>query len=319
MNQTPPSQPDAMARLSRAVLVAAALLALAAVAIALNRDRDASPPAAPAGSGAAASGQQAPDVDAMIAGLEARLKQKPDDAEGWRMLGWAFFETGRYGESASAYARATQIDPSKAEYWSSLGEARVLAGPGNVPAPAREAFARALNIDARDPRARYFTAVAKDLDGDHAGAVRDWLALLADTPAGAPWEQDVIRVVRQVGEKHGIEVESRLAQRKPAAMAGGAAIASSAIPGPDRAQMQAAAQLPPGQQQAMVQQMVDGLEAKLKANPAQPERWIMLMRSRMTLGQPAQAARALRQGVAANPGATAQLEEAAQALGVPGA
>ena len=97
----------------------------------------------------------------MISRLEARLKQDPNNAEGWRMLGWAFFETGRYAESATAYRRATQLEPKNADHWSYLGEALVLAGPGDVPSDALAAFNRAIALDAKDPRSRYFLAVAE--------------------------------------------------------------------------------------------------------------------------------------------------------------
>src|SRR3546814_14015222 len=73
-------------------------------------------------------------------------------------------------------------------------------------------------------------------------------------------------------------------------------VAARAIPGPSRADMEAASQLPKGQQDAMIEGMVSGLEAKLKANPADVDRWIMLMRSRMTLGETSKAAQALKDG-----------------------
>src|SRR3546814_13264792 len=85
-------------------------------------------------------------------------------------------------------------------------------------------------------------------------------------------------------------------------------VAARAIPGPSRADMEAASQLPKGQQDAMIEGMVSGLEAKLKADPANVDRWIMLMRSRMTLGETAKAAQALKDGIAANPGAAARLK-----------
>ncbi len=96
-------------------------------------------------------------------------------------------------------------------------------------------------------------------------------------------------------------------------------VAARAIPGPSRADMEAASQLPKGQQDAMIAGMVDGLEAKLKANPADVDRWIMLMRSRMTLGETAKAAQALKDALAANPGAAQLLNAQARMLGVPGA
>src|SRR3546814_8469060 len=76
---------------------------------------------------------------------------------------------------------------------------------------------------------------------------------------------------------------------------------------------------PEGQQDARIEGIVSGLEAKLKANPADVDRWIMLMRSRMTLGETSKAAQALKGGIAANPGAAGRLKAQAQLLGVPGA
>ena len=68
---------------------------------------------------------------------------------------------------------------------------------------------------------------------------------------------------------------------------------------------------------AMVEGMVASVEAKLRADPSDLGRWEMLMRSRMTLNQPAQAAAALKSAIAANPAARARLEAAAASLGVP--
>ena len=296
--------------LARILLILAALIALAAVGIAVWKGQTAAAPEA------AAAAEPQPDVDTMISRLEARLRENPKDAEGWRMLGWAFFETGRFAESATAYRRAASLDPRNADYWSSLGEALVLAGSGDVPLDAAKAFDTAITLDPEDPRARYFLAVRKDIAGDDEGAIADWLALLADTPAGAPWEADLRRTIEQVAAREKIDVAARLAAIRPAAPA--RSTASAAIPGPTREQMSAASQLPPGQQEAMVRSMVDGLAAKLAANPRNPDGWIMLMRSRMTLGETRQATEDFRAAVAANPTARPELTAAAKELGVPG-
>jgi cytochrome c-type biogenesis protein CcmH len=263
-----------------------------------------------------------PEIGSSIAALEAKLKDKPDDAEGWRMLGWSLFETGKFAESSQAYARATQIDPKKAEYWSSLGEALVLAGKGDVGNDAKAAFVKANALDAKDPRARYFLAVAKDIGGDHKGAIDDWIALLSETPPGAPWEADVRRLVSEIGAKEKIEVASRLSAIRPSAPTGGAAIATAAIPGPSSQQMRAAAGMPKGQQDMMIQGMVDGLETKLKTNPANTNGWIMLMRSRMQLGETAKAGAALtsaRKALGSDQKSLGMINAAADELGIPGA
>ena len=300
--------------IARFALIGAALVALIAIGFAIGKRSPA--PTQPSAQVAAPAG----DISSAIATLEARLQAKPNDAEGWRMLGLAFFQSQKFGEAAQAYAKATQIDPGKAEYWSALGEARVLGGPGDKLVPdAKFAFEKAVAIDPKDPRARYFLGVGQDMAGDHKGAVNAWIALLGDTPPGAPWEADVRRVINMVATREKIEVRSRLAALKQPVNTGGAVIATAGIPGPTRDQMQSAAQLPKGQQDAMIDSMVNGLEAKLKANPSNENGWIMLMRSRVQLGQEAKASEALTGAKAAfanDAAAKGRIVEAATALGI---
>ena len=301
---------------ARIALIGAAVVAVVAISLSLRDNGIGSAPPA-------ANTAQAPqgDPNKAIADLEAKLKDNPNDAKGWQMLGWSLMQTEKFAEAGQAYARATQIDPKNSEYWSALGEARVLAGPGDVSAEAKTAFDKAIAIDPKDPRARYFVAVAQDIAGDHKGAIDAWLALLADTPSGAPWEADVRRLIADVGAKEKIEVASRLAAIRPAPPTGGAAVATAGIPGPTREQMQAGAQLPSGQQEAMIAGMVDGLETKLKANPKNESGWIMLMRSRVQLGEESKSAAALKNARAAYAGDAAALKrinEAAAELGIQG-
>jgi cytochrome c-type biogenesis protein CcmH len=64
--------------------------------------------------------------------------------------------------------------------------------------------------------------------------------------------------------------------------------------------------------------MVEGLETKLANNPKNVDGWIMLMRSRMTLGETAKAKAVLTKSVASNPESRSKLLKEAQILGVPG-
>ena len=315
--ETKPSGP----RGGRIALGAALVIALAAGGVAVWRNREAPPAAAPAP-------EAQPSVDDVIVKLEARLKTNPNDAEGWRMLGWSYYQTERYAEAATAMKRATVLDPKNPEYFSMLGEALVLAskdGDG-VPPDAAAAFDAALALDPKEPRARYFRAVRLDLDGKHQAALDEWFALLEDSPADAPWVTDVREVIAAVGKKHDIDVAAKLAAIGPAPAANGFRtsgqdIATAGIPGPTRDQIQAATALPKGTQDQMIQGMVDGLETKLKANPNNAAGWIMLMRSRVQLGEQKKAAEALQGGLAAfrNDGATSrQLREAAATLGIQG-
>ena len=308
---------------SRLLLIVAAAIAIIAILYAVTRGGSVTG-APPAPAATVADTTATADPQAVIRALQEQVGARPDDADGWQRLGQAYYLTERYADAERAYRRATTLKPADGSLWSALGEATVMASAHDpMPKPALDAFQKAYQLDRKDARARYFLAVARDLRGDHKGALDDWLTLLADTPAGAPWERDLRRTIEQVGKINAIDVAGRLAAVKPApaaapVMAAGDPVATGAIPGPSPEQMHAASALPAGAQDQMVQGMVGRLEGKLKADPGNVDGWIMLMRSRMTLGEAAKAGAARDAAVAANPGAAARIRDAAATLGVPG-
>ncbi len=160
-----------------------------------------------------------------------------------------------------------------------------------------EAFQAALALDPADPRARYFLALRKDQAGDRAGAMADWIALLKSAPPGAPWADQVRSYIQQLAAERHEDISGKL----PAAPTAPSDAAAS---------------------QPMVQGMVQGLDARLRAQPRDLQGWIMLMRARMVMKQPQAAGDAFRRGLEAfrdSPGDQAQLKTAAGQLGVPGA
>ncbi len=296
------------------ILIAAGVVAAASAAVAISRSGEEAAPAQAGPHGAVKPDQPVGTVEEKITELESKLKQQPNNPAGWRMLGWSYFETGDLMRSAGAYRKAAELEPKNAENWSSLGEALQSAST-DVSAEAATAFERARTLDPADPRARYFLAVQKDLKGQHEAAVTDWIALLKDTPPGAPWEADLRRTIQQVAEKNKIDIAGRM----PATSSGSSA-ATAAIPGPTREQMASASSIAPSQQSEMVKGMVERLAARLKSNPKDANGWMRLMRARMVLGDTDAAAQALRSGLAAFKGdaaAQAQLNSAADELGVP--
>ena len=80
---------------------------------------------------AAAADKPLPDVNTMIERLVTRLQTTPEDARGWRMLGWSYYNTGRLKEAASAYERALALDPDSAELKSAYAEAKAKASEGD--------------------------------------------------------------------------------------------------------------------------------------------------------------------------------------------
>jgi cytochrome c-type biogenesis protein CcmH len=177
-------------------------------------------------------------------------------------------------------------------------------------------FNAALAVAPRDPRARYYRGVRKDQNGDHKGAMEDWIVLLKSAPADAPWVAEVRGFVERTARERGEDISGRL----PPVPAPTPATATP--PGPSAADVAAASQMPQADQQAMIHGMVDKLAGELKQNPRDVDGWVRLMRARMVLGETNKAALALRdatKALADSPQQQATLRNQARALGVPGA
>jgi cytochrome c-type biogenesis protein CcmH len=256
------------------------------------------------------------DVASMIAGLENKLAQNPKDAEGWQMLGWSYLRTGRAEDAVKAYARAVALDPKNGDYLSAEGEAMAQAD-GRVSDAAADLFRRAASADPSDPRTQYFLAMYKDQEGDHAGAMADWIALIKSAPSDAPWLTEVRSYVENRAKEEGLDISKRLSAAPSASVP---STAASPAPGPTQAQIAAAGQMNAGDRQAMIAGMVDKLAAELKANPRDADGWVRLMRARMVLGEKDQAQAAYREArktFADAPPQLAALRQAAQSLSIP--
>lgn len=256
-------------------------------------------PAASADQAAAAGGSG--DVDQMINGLAAKLQQNPKDPEGWRMLGWSYFNRQRYQDSADAYGKAMALDPSNLDYRSSYAEALVQAAGGMVIPIAQATFDEVLKQDPKEFRARFYTALAREQAGDLTTALNQWISLSADAPKDAGWLVDVKARIDDLGKRTGRDVSQILASAGPAADAGGTAALDAKA------------------QQELVSGMIAKLAAKLEANPQDRDGWAMMIRSLKVQGDMAGAQAALSQAMKAfenDPSTRSQIAELAQSLGV---
>jgi cytochrome c-type biogenesis protein CcmH len=259
---------------------------------------------------------QLPDVETMIGRLAARLQSQPEDAEGWRMLGWSYFHLGQPLKAIEAYARAVSLQPQSSELKGAYGEALVAADGGSVTPRAAEAFQAALAIDAQNAKARYFLALGKAQAGNKQDALKEYLGLQGELQGDPQQEEAWVSQLREQTERLARELKVDLPP--PASLtADQDALPDRHRPTPEEiASIQA---LPADQQQKMIREMVEGLAKRLRERPIDEEGWVRLIRSRVVLGEQQAAREDLARALAAFAGdafAGARIAAAAKQLGV---
>jgi cytochrome c-type biogenesis protein CcmH len=263
-------------------------------------------------------------VEGMITKLQARLQANPKDAEGWRMLGWAQFNTQHFAASAEAYAKALELDPANVDYKSAYAESLVQSAEGVVTPKAQALIADVLAKDPKDYRSLFYDALAHEQAGDQNGALDRWMNLLAAAPTDANWRDDVKQRVINLGKATGRDVAAATtlpkldsaAPKKPLASAVPPTASAPQITEEQKAAVQA---LPAEDQLVMIKGMVAKLAEKLKANPVDPDGWIKLIRSYQVLNDGTAAKDALAQALTAfenDPVNKSKIVAAADELGV---
>jgi cytochrome c-type biogenesis protein CcmH len=233
-------------------------------------------------------------VDEMIDRVVQRLKRNPKDVEGWRVLGWSYFNTDRFEESSAAYAKAIELSPNNAELRSAYGEALVRAAAGNVTDEAKAVFERTLQLNPADSRAHFFIGLSKEQAGDKMSALNDWIAILNHGDSSEPWFADLTQRANKLGQDVGVDVSSLL-HRGNAETTGGVlgSLEKQQSAAPDAARkteptaedVRNAEAMAPTDRAAMIRGMVDRLVARLEETPNDVEGWIKLIRSRKILGE----------------------------------
>jgi cytochrome c-type biogenesis protein CcmH len=219
-------------------------------------------------------------VPELAAVLQRKVAERPDDPEGYRYLALAEGASQDMPEAVRALRRGLRIAPERADLWEMLGEALTAQSDGKVSDEATHAFRQALKLDPHSVGARFNLARIQVETGDVAGGVAAWKGLAAELPQGDPRRQAIEQAIAdQTG--------------RPAAPP---ALAPGQVPD--------------------INAMVEGLAARLKTSPDDPDGWVRLVRAYSVLGETAKRDAALqtaRARYAARPDILQALEAAAKA------
>jgi len=292
--------------------------------------------------------EQVSMIEGMVKQLSARLKDNPDDAQGWLMLIRSNVVLGRKDAAVEAArsglkgvtdpaargeieAALAELTGSGAPASSPVGggsETAMANGLGSVPpghpaaGPSADDIAAAQNMT---PEER--SAMADSMVGRLAARLKDnpddikgWLmlirsyAVLGKPDLAEQAARDAFQGVKDPQQRRLIEdalAGLNIGSSRPDA-GNGQPLAGSGQPGPSAADVAAAQNMAPEDRSAMIETMVGRLAARLKDNPDDAEGWLRLIRSYIVLGKSDQAEQAARDALAgvSDPAARQQIEAA---------
>jgi cytochrome c-type biogenesis protein CcmH len=160
-------------------------------------DAASAPPTMPAANAEQPGAMSQQQIAANIDKLAERLKQNPNDAQGWQMLARSYMMQERFSDAAGAYEHLTSIDPKDANAWADYGEALALANSQNLAGKPTEVINRALQVDPNNQKALDLSGTAAFQAGDYQKAMEQWQKLLKLLPAGS---QELKTITAQISK-----------------------------------------------------------------------------------------------------------------------
>jgi cytochrome c-type biogenesis protein CcmH len=157
----------------------------------------------------------AAQVEAMVERLAERLRENPEDAEGWRLLGRSNAVLGRYAEAAEAYAKAAARAPRDAQLLADLADVLAMARGQTLQGEPEKLVLRALELEPNNLKALALAGTAAYERRDFAAAAALWERML---PHVAPGSEDARSIRDNIAEARS------LAQQKPAAPSASASV-----------------------------------------------------------------------------------------------
>jgi cytochrome c-type biogenesis protein CcmH len=207
---TPAESPPRGARGAALALAFAIPICALAVYLTVGNPRAVLPPAA---DGANPHGMSVAQFEALVARLAARLKDNPEDAEGWMMLGRSYAVMGRFADSSAAYAAAVARVPKDAQLLADYADSLAMAQGRSLRGEPEKILERALAVDPNNVKALVLAGTAAFDRNDRVAAIRHWERALA----GLPSESDMARRVQaSIEEARGSREVAQVAKPAPA-------------------------------------------------------------------------------------------------------
>lgn len=162
------------------------------------------------------SDKKLPPIEEMMTTLVERLKENPEDAEGWYLLGRTHMAMKDYQSAAFAFDKLNQLAGEQPSIMLALADALAMSAGGDMQGRPAELIRKAVTLAPEDQTALWLAGMAENQSGNYARALEHWRHLkpmLADDPDAT---QQVDRLIA-VAERQLTESGPGSVPEKPAA------------------------------------------------------------------------------------------------------
>jgi cytochrome c-type biogenesis protein CcmH len=141
--------------------------------------------APPSAESAAPPERSQEQIEANVAKLAQRLQSNPNDPQGWTMLARSYSSMEKYSDAASAYAKATELNPKDADLLAEYAFATAMSEGRSLAGKPTEIINRALKINPENLKALQLAGSAAFEAKDYKKAIDYWQRVLKKVPPGS--------------------------------------------------------------------------------------------------------------------------------------
>jgi len=119
-------------------------------------------------------GNDAGSIEEMVGSLEEKLKNQPEDAEGWYMLARSYMSMKRYPDAVKAMEKVVALENNNANILMQYADALAMTNNGKVSGKPEKVILQALTIDPNHPEALWLAGIAAEEQQKHEKAISHW-------------------------------------------------------------------------------------------------------------------------------------------------
>lgn len=153
---------------------------------------------------AAGHSTQAAQIEAMVEKLQEKLKAKPDDAEGWTMLGRTYTAQGKFAEALPAFRKVTELKPNEAQAYADLADATAMVNNRTLEGEPEKLILKALQLDPANVKALSLAGTVAFNKNDFKAAAGLWQRAVEKTDPNSEFSKQLQGALAEARERAGM-------------------------------------------------------------------------------------------------------------------